>query len=200
MDRATVSHKRLRALFIFLSAFAYLLAFSLHWPPAKDAAHYLYAAQSFCAGNGFLLDPASSQATTPYMVLWPPLQSITTAGLLALDLPPHTAIRLLNAACYALTVVLVNRSLARWRWPLTLALFTPAFFEPYLWAMSEPLFTLLLTAFLLLLLREPLPLAALSMVATALVMQRYSGVVVVAFGVLYIVFVRPQSRVRMAVE
>ncbi len=184
---------------LFAVAFAFLLALPFRWPPVSDAAHYVYASQSLLDGRGLRHDPALTGRDSIYTE-WPPLQPMILAAIRLTGIDIQTGIRLLNATCYALVVVLIHRQLTRWRWALTATLFTPPFFVPFMAALSEPVFLLLLVVFFALLFREPLPLLALSMVAALMLMQRYSAVVPIAVGAVYIVLRRPQTVARMAVE
>ena len=80
------------------------------------------------------------------------------------------------------------------RKPLAFVLLTPLPISVYMSALSEPLFSVLVFAFVRLLTRRPLPLAALSIVAALAWLTRYAGMYVVAFGVLYILLT-PREKV-----
>jgi hypothetical protein len=179
-------HQSRRAVILAIIAFAYILLLPFHWPPQSDAAHYVYASQSLLAGSGWQLDPASYYWGTTVYAEWTPLQPLVLAVIQLSGVDAYTAARLLNAGCFALTAVLVWGTLPTGRKWLVLPLFTPFYTLVYQMVWSEPLFNLLVVIFLLLLTRDPLPLAALSIVAALIWLQRYTGMYVVGFGAVYI--------------
>ena len=65
---------------------------------SSDSIHYIYAAHSVMAGDGFLAFGGS-----PY-VGWPPLFPSALAGLGKLGLDPLDGVRVLNAGVYGLTI------------------------------------------------------------------------------------------------
>lgn len=172
---------------LFTLALTFILAQPFHWPPESDAANYVHASQSLLRGEGWLNAPEHQSGRSAF-VQWPPLYPVTLAGIRLIGVDLQTGIRLLNAACFALTATLLWGHLSRWRAPLVLALFMPFFVWNYRFAWSEPLFNLLVVIFFGLLFRRPLPLLALAIVATLAWLQRYSGVAFVVTGALYIVW------------
>lgn len=155
---------------------------ALHW----DSINYLAVARNLLTGEGFL-----NYDGTPY-TLWPPLYPLVLAvsGLGLLD--PLAAAGPLNAALLGLTIFVAGRYLQRrlesrflalWA-PLVLALALPLGDLAW-WALSEPLFVLLLTLALVAAddhlaegRRSSLALAALC--AALALLTRYQGVGVVA--------------------
>ena len=155
---------------------------ALHW----DSINYLAVARNLLAGEGFL-----NYDGTPY-TLWPPLYPLLLAvsGLGVLD--PLRVAGPLNAAILGLTIFVAGRYLHRrlesrflaLGAPLVLALALPLG-ELARWALSEPLFVLLLTLALVAAddhlaegRRSSLALAALC--AALALLARYQGVGVVA--------------------
>ena len=180
---------------------------ALHW----DSINYLAVARNLLAGEGFL-----NYDGTPY-TLWPPLYPLLLALLTAGGpglLDPLAVAGPLNAALLGVTVFvagrylhrrLESRFLALWA-PLVLALALPLG-ELARWALSEPLFVLLLTLALAAAddhlaegRRSSLALAALC--AALALLTRYQGVGVVAVVALAPLFRRgeaPGLRVKRSV-
>lgn len=173
---------------ITLAAALTLLILPLHWPPGGDAPHYIAASTALMNGQGWQLAPSETARANPHYTDWPPLYPMVLAVLRSIGLDAYTAARALNIACLAALMLMLWHALPAGRKALTFALLTPVPIWVYVLALSEPLFNVLVFAFLLLLTRKPLPLAALSIVAALAWLTRYVGMYAVAFGAVYILW------------
>lgn len=142
----------------------------LYWTPemhrSTDSRAYGHAAQAFARGQD---DPTFSQ--------WPPLYPL----ILATGLSP----RLLNAACYGALVYLTLSQVRRWHLALAIAMLTPLRWFPFLYVLSDGLFTTLVAAALIELPRKRIiPLALLLMAA---VLVKYAGLFLLIFAALWLI-------------
>jgi len=156
----------MKLLALFLLALAWISIHPKFPPLAVDSIYYLTGSM-----------PADTWAIGTE---WPPLYPVI------LSVFPYPYV--LNALCYAGCVVLVYAHLHRYRLALTAALFTPAFTINFLHVWSEPLFIALTAAFFMVLLRARCHLLALTLLAALALMQRYSGVVLVVVGAVFILY------------
>lgn len=151
---------------------------------SPDSSAYLQAAADVSRVGGVPLDYS----------WWPPLYPLT----LALFADAQTATQWLNAACYALSVMLTLYALeSRLHQGAGIAILgaalilSPALQYVHQWAWSEPAFIALVTAWFALLLTDVRKHVVLFALATALAcLQRYSGVLLIPLGVFALVLYR----------
>lgn len=158
-----------------------------------------YAAQQLIAGAGLTTPPdgllCDSLCTTLMggaeqpLTVWPPLLSLILAGLhqtFGPDAMP--AYRLFNALVYG-AIAFYTYRLARGRMLPTLAtLMAPPMVLVTVYAISEPVFILLVLAWLDQVgrIKQTWGLIGLATVAAAATMQRYVGVILIPLGILAI--------------
>lgn len=153
-----------------LTLFAAFVAFMLIilWPADMrqnaDSRFYLRTTESFAHGHD-----------EPTFREWPPAYP----AILATGISP----RLLNAACYALTLALVLSHSVVNRGAIALALLSPLGLYTHVFVLSDAPFMLLTVLFLIELPRKRL--LPLALILTMAVLLKYSGMFLLAFAVVY---------------
>ncbi len=170
-----------------------LWATSSNGPAATlDTANYMAAARSLIRGDGYLMTHGGP------MVLWPPLfPSLLGVGSLA-GIEPLQAARILNAASFALIILVAAWWFSRHLRHRTLAVLATAMVVvggplavTSCWALTEALYNALVVLCLVSLARfaedrRPTSLFAAAAFASLACLQRYIGVVLLPVGALLI--------------
>lgn len=184
-----MQHKLTHLLPALIAAVAVWISTSGGLFVGPDGAHYLYAGSALARGDGFLNAPGVGWVGVEYTER-APLYPLVLAVFEIIGLEVETAVRLLNAACYALTVLLIVKH-SRYKLALSIVLLNPFVMVPFVAYWSEPLFIVLTVSFALTLVRPGRQqLLAASVLAALALLDRYSGAALVAFGFVYFLWRR----------